>query len=138
MLVAPEAAAAAVDETVDAGGNLAAAASTIPQSTITHATLGGDVPIGPGGHDQDILLELGVLEAGGISAPVAVDGQLTYYQLDAVSINDDTALQNYSSRIEQTLLEERFDALLAERIHQNVVTENGPVLHSITPEELTQ
>jgi hypothetical protein len=134
--VADTAAVNAVQHTVDAAGNVAAATSTIPGSILATATLGGDVPIGPGGRDQEILTQLRALAVGQLSAPVVVDAQATFYQLDAVSIDDERAFKTYSSRIEQTLREQSFDALLAERIHQNAVTENDKALDSITPEEL--
>ena len=122
---------------VAAAGNLSAASALLPGSSVATATLGGEVPVGPSGHDQEILAALSPLQPGQVSPATDAGGELTYYQLDAVSVDDALALQTYSSRIEQTLLDEGLDALLDDRLDNDSVDENDPVLHSITPEELS-
>ncbi|MFG2075233.1 peptidylprolyl isomerase [Nonomuraea maritima] len=86
---------------------------TAPGSRLTTATQTGG---GSAAHDQELLAVLTKLSPGQISGPIPENGQITYYELTDESVDEDAAFADYSRRIRQSLVEEKFDQLLRRRV----------------------
>ncbi len=79
-------------------------------------------------HDQYLMALLGNLPVGEISAPAVGTGQITYYELDGKSVDEGAAFAEYSRRIGQSLVEERFHQYLQQKIaHSDVEVDTDAV-----------
>src|SRR5690606_42119636 len=65
-----------------------------------------------------------------------LEGRLDVYELMGKEVNRDDALATYSSRIRETIIAERFDELVADRVRQSSVKFDYDVVRSIQMEEL--
>lgn len=103
-------------------GRLADVAAQVPGATLTTGTYDGG-PTTLNAHTQDLLAVLGNLAPGEISAPVPGTGQVTYYQLDSRTVDENAAFAGYANRIRQSLIDEKFTRYLQRR--DNTVTDHA-------------
>jgi hypothetical protein len=116
--------ASAVAELSASAGSLEQAAAAVPGAsaspivldaegrTVANAT---DVE-GAASLSPDAIAQLRALAPGGLTDPQTDRGGWAVYRLDEAVVDAAAALTTYGSRIRAVLADERFDALLAERI----------------------
>ncbi|MEQ4209359.1 hypothetical protein [Actinopolymorpha sp. B9G3] len=129
--------AARLNRRVAAAGRLADVAAREPGATLTTDTYDGGLA-GANAHDQDLMTLLGDLAPGEISAPVMGTGQVTYYELDGRSVDESAALADYSRRIRQVLIEERFKQFLERRIATSDIEVDAEALDAINAKDVQE
>ncbi|MFI9837221.1 hypothetical protein ACIHFD_09325 [Nonomuraea sp. NPDC051941] len=127
--------AAGLQRRVAAAGRLAELADREPGARLTTATRQGG---GSAAHDQELMAMLGKLAPGQISGPVPGTGQITYYQLNGKTVDEDAAFAEYSRRIRQSLIEERFDQFLQRRVASSVFKVDTAAVDAINAEDVQQ
>jgi hypothetical protein len=123
---------------VTAAGRLAAVAAGEPGAKLTTGTYDGSGSTGLNAHDQDLMAMLGELAPGRISAPVKGTGQITYYQLDAKNVDEDKAFADYSPRIRQSLVDEKFTQFLQRRVKSGDIDVDTSAMDAINAEDVQQ
>jgi len=111
-------------------------ASSRADATVTETTLDGAEVTPMRGPLREVLAQLATLSIGERTEPVAAEGRLDVYELMGKEVNRDDALATYSSRIRETIIAERFDELVADRVRQSSVKFDYDVVRSIQMEEL--
>ena len=81
---------------------------------------------------------LGNLAPGEISAPVMGTGQITYYELDGRTVDERAAFADYSRRIRQSLVEERFDQYLQRTIASSDIEVDADAVDAINAEDVRE
>ncbi|MFC4006962.1 hypothetical protein ACFOY2_07010 [Nonomuraea purpurea] len=127
--------AAGLQRRVTEADRLAEVADREPGARLTTATKHGG---GSAAHDRDLMAVLGTLAAGQISAPVPGTGQITYYELNDKSVDEDAAFAEYSRRIRQSLIEEKFDTFLQRRVDSSDTTVDTAAVDAINTEDVQQ
>ncbi|WP_172639368.1 peptidyl-prolyl cis-trans isomerase [Streptomyces tailanensis] len=130
--------AARLQQRVTSAEDLAAVAAGEPGAELTTDTYEGGGATSLNAHDQDLMAVLGGLEPGRTSTPVKGTGQITYYELDSKSVDEDKAFAEYSQRIRQSLVEEKFDQYLQRRIDKSDIDIGTSALDAITAEDVQQ
>ncbi|GAA3773762.1 hypothetical protein GCM10023083_08490 [Streptomyces phyllanthi] len=130
--------AARLQRRVAAAGSLADVADREPGARLTHGTYKGSGSGGLNTHDRDLMAVLGTLAPGRISAPVKGTGQITYYELDSRSVDEDKAFADYARRIRQSLVEEKFDQYLQRRVDNGDIDVNTSAVDAINAEDVQQ
>lgn len=105
---------------------------------LTTATYDGANPTGLNAHDQDLIAVLGKLSPGQISAPVNGTGQITYYELDRKTVDEDAAFADYSRRIRQSLVEKKFDQFVERRADDSDIEIDTATVESINAKDVWQ
>lgn len=123
---------------VAAADRLADVAAGQPGAKLTTATYAGGGSTGRNAHDQDLMAVLGTLEPGQISAPVTGTDQITYYELDAKTVDEDAALADYSRRIRQSLVDEKLQQLLQRRVDDSDIDVDTAAVDAINAEDVQQ
>lgn len=121
---------------VAAAERLADVAPEEPGAKLTTATYDGSGSTGLNAHDQDLMAVLGKLRTGEVSAPVPGTGQITYYELDGRSVDEDKAFAAYAQRIRQSLVEEKFDQYLQRRVDDGDIDVDSAALGAINAEDV--
>ncbi|MEV0381553.1 hypothetical protein [Nonomuraea sp. NPDC050643] len=106
-----------------------------PGARLTTATYQGG---GSAAHDRDLMAVLGTLASGQISAPVPGTGQITYYELDGRTVDEDAAFTAYSRRIRQSLIEEKFAQFLQRRVAGSDIAVDAAAVDTINAEDVEQ
>ncbi|WP_305916113.1 hypothetical protein [Nonomuraea turcica] len=132
---APQDYAAGLQRRVAAADRLAEVADREPGAELTTATHRGG---GSAVHDQDLMAVLGKLAAGQISAPVPGTGQITYYELNGKTVDEDAAFAEYSRRIRQSLIEEKFAQFLQRRVDNSDIKVDTAAVDAINAEDVHQ
>ncbi|MER6957902.1 hypothetical protein [Streptomyces sp. NPDC000618] len=127
---------AGLQRRVTAAGSLAAVAAREPGARLTTGTYDGGGSTGPNAHDQDLMAVLGPLAPGAISAPVPGAGQITYYELVSENVDDDKAFAEYSQRIRQSLVEQKFDQYLQRRVDHSDIDVDTSAVDAINAEDV--
>ncbi|MGN9842667.1 hypothetical protein ACTMTI_31530 [Nonomuraea sp. H19] len=127
--------AAGLQRRVAAADRLAEVADREPGARLTTATHHGG---GSAAHDQDLMAVLSELAPGQISAPVPGTGQITYYELDGKTVDEDAAFAEYSRRIRQSLIEEKFNQFLQRRVDHSDIKVDTAAVEAINPEDVQQ
>ncbi|MEV4014111.1 hypothetical protein AB0J35_26785 [Nonomuraea angiospora] len=127
--------AAGLQRRVAAAGRLAELAEREPGARLTTATQHGG---GSAAHDQELMAVLGKLAPGQISGPVPGTGQITYYQLNGKTVDEDAAFAEYSRRIRQSLIEEKFDQFLQRRVDSSIFKVDTAAVDAINAEDVQQ
>ncbi|MFE7835703.1 hypothetical protein ACFU53_06440 [Streptomyces sp. NPDC057474] len=135
---APSNHATRLQQRVAAAERLADVAPDEPGARLTTATYDGSGTTGLNAHDQDLMAVLGKLKTGEVSDPVTGTGQITYYELDGKSVDEDKAFAAYSRRIRQSLVEEKFDQYLQRRIDDSDIDVDTAALGAINAEDVQQ
>ncbi|UUU28771.1 hypothetical protein JIX56_02040 [Streptomyces sp. CA-210063] len=130
--------AAGLQRRVAAAKGLADVAPEEPGARLTTDTYDGSGSTGLNTHDQDLMAVLGKLRTGEVSAPVTGTGQITYYELDGRSVDEDKAFAAYSQRIRQSLVEEKFDQYLQRRVDDSDIDVDVSALGAINAEDVQQ
>ncbi|XVU28018.1 peptidylprolyl isomerase [Actinoplanes sp. CA-054009] len=112
------------------------ALSKVAGARFATATYDGSTPTSLNGHDQEVAAVLGKLKPGQISPPVAGAGQVTYYQLDSETVDQDAAFTAYSSRIRQSLIGEKFTQYLQRRVDGTDMDVDHSAVDAVNPEEV--
>ncbi|MFI7132214.1 hypothetical protein ACIBQ1_41510 [Nonomuraea sp. NPDC050153] len=120
---------------VAAADRLAELADREPGARLTTATQRGG---GSAAHDQELMAVLGKLAPGEISGPVPGTGQITYYQLNGKTVDEDAAFAEYSRRIRQSLIEEKFTQFLQRRVDSSVFKVDTAAVDAINAEDVQQ
>ncbi len=81
---------------------------------------------------------LGSLEKGQISAPVPGAGHITYYELDDKTVDEDAAFAEYARRIRQSLVEEKFDQFIRDRVDAGEAEIDAAAVDAINAEDVQQ
>jgi hypothetical protein len=123
---------------VTAAGRLADVAAGEPGAKLTTGTYDGSGSTGLNAHDQDLMAVLGTLAPGRISAPVTGTGQITYYELDGKDIDEDKAFADYSQRIRQSLVEEKFTQFLQRRVESGDIDVDTSAVDAINAKDVQQ
>jgi hypothetical protein len=126
--------AAGLQQRVAAAGRLANVQE--PGAQLTTGTYGGSGSTGLNAHDQDLTTALGNLVPGQISTPVAGTGQITYYQLDGRTVDEQAAFAEYSHRIRQSLVDEKFAQYLQRRVDDSDIEVDTAAVDAINAEEV--
>ncbi|RSM59754.1 hypothetical protein DMB66_26215 [Actinoplanes sp. ATCC 53533] len=121
---------------VTAGGGLAKVAAAEPGARLTSATYAGGRSSGVNAHDQDLLAVLTGLSPGQVSAPIPGPGQITYYALDGRKVDADAAFAKYAARIRQSLMGEKFDRYVGDRLAGSDIEVDTEALADINPEDV--
>ncbi|MGH3488564.1 MAG: hypothetical protein ACRDP8_11730 [Actinopolymorphaceae bacterium] len=108
-----------------------------PGATLTTGTYDGG-SAGMNSHDQDLTAVLGNLAQGEISAPIVGTGQVTYYELDDIAVDEEAALAAYSQRIQQSLVEEKFRQFLQRRVGSSTIEVDTAAVEAINAEDVRQ
>lgn len=104
---------AALQRQVAAADRLADLA--LPRAELTTGTYDAS-QTGMVAQDQDLAGLLDHLDRGEISAPVVGTDEITYYQLDDETVDENVAFTKYAKRIRQSLVDEKFDQYVQRRI----------------------
>ncbi|WP_200301559.1 hypothetical protein [Streptomyces adelaidensis] len=128
--------AAGLRRRVAAAERLADVTAGEPGAELTRGTYDGGGGTGLNAHDQDLMAVLGKLGPGGISAPVTGTGQITYYELDGKSVDEDKAFATYSQRIRQSLVEEKFDQYLQRRVDDSDIDVDAAAVDAINAKDI--
>ncbi|MET7330981.1 hypothetical protein [Nonomuraea sp. NPDC005650] len=126
---------AGLQRRVAAAGRLAELADREPGARLTTAEQHGG---GSAAHDQELMAVLGKLAPGEISGPVPGTGQVTYYQLNGKTVDEDAAFAEYSRRIRQSLIEEKFTQFLQRRVDGSVFKVDTAAVDAINAEDVQQ
>lgn len=118
--------------------SLAALAPGEPGAKLTTGTYDGGGATSLNAHDQDLMAVLGKLSPGRISAPVTGTGQITYYELDGRHVDEDKAFADYSQRIRQSLVEEKFTKFLQRRVKSSDIEVDASAVDAIKAEDVQQ
>jgi len=137
-LVVPEPADASLRQRVASARSLADVAAGEPGAQLTTGMYKGPGSGGLNTHDQDLMAVLGKLAPGAISAPVKGTAQVTYYELDGRTVDEDKAFADYSQRVRQSLVEEKFDAYLQRRVDGSDIDINASAMDAINAEDVQQ
>ncbi|MFB4262251.1 hypothetical protein [Nonomuraea sp. GTA35] len=129
---APAAYAEGLQRRVAEADGLAEVAEREPGATLTTATHQGG---GPAAHDRDLAAVLGGLGRGQISAPVPGTGQITYYELDGKTVDEEAAFAGYARRIRQSLIEEKFTQFLQRRVDSSHIEVDAAAVETINAED---
>lgn len=108
-----------------APGGLEAAASAVPGASVSPVEIDAEGRIGDLALSPDALAQLRTLAPGETTTPQTHRGGWAVYRLDETSVDAEAALATYATRIRAVLVEERFEALVAERRAQQT-TELSP------------
>ncbi|MBF8187329.1 hypothetical protein ITP53_16630 [Nonomuraea sp. K274] len=127
--------AAGVQRRVAAADGLAQVADRELGARLTTATHHGG---GSAAHDQELMTVLGELSPGQISGPVPGTGQITYYELDSRTVDEDAAFADYSRRIRQSLVEEKFNQFLQRRVDDSDIEVDTAAVEAINTEDVQQ
>ncbi|WP_188196550.1 hypothetical protein [Nonomuraea sp. SYSU D8015] len=127
--------AAGLQRRVAAADRLAEVADREPGAKLTTATHHGG---GAAAHDQDLMAVLGTLSPGRISAPVPGTGQITFYELNGKTVDEDAAFAEYSRRIRQSLIEEKFNQFLQRRVAGSDIEVDTAAVDAINAEDVHQ
>ncbi len=122
---------------VAAAGRLADVAARVPGATATTGTYDGG-SAGANAHGQDLMALLGNLAPGELSAPVMGTGQITYYELERKTVDERAAFADYSRRIRQSLVEERFDQYLQRTIASSDIEVDADAVDAINAEDVRE
>jgi hypothetical protein len=128
---------AGLQRRVAAAGRLADAAAREPGAVLTTGTYDGG-SAGTDDHDQVLRSVLGSLAPGEISAPISGTNQITYYELVDLTVDEDAALADYSYRIRQSLVEERFHKFLQRRVDNSDIEVDAAAVADINAEDVPQ
>jgi hypothetical protein len=134
----PEDYAAGLRRRVAAADRLAQVAAREPGARLTTATYDGGGSTGLNAHDQDLRAVLSKLAPGQISAPVTGTDQITYYELDDKTLDTDAAFAEYSRRIRQSLVEEKFDRFLQHRVDNGHIEVDTTAMDAINSEDVKE
>ena len=110
-------------------------AAGVPGARLTTGTYDGSASTGRNGHDQDLLAVLTTLRPGQVSAPQPGAGEVTYYQLDSRTVDEDAAFTAYAPRIRQSLTTEKFSQYLQRRVAATDMDVDSAAVDDITPED---
>jgi hypothetical protein len=66
------------------------------------------------------------------------DGQITYYQLDRKSVDEDKAFADYRQRIRQSLAEEKFTQYLQRRVDHSDIEVDHSAMDAINAKDVQQ
>jgi hypothetical protein len=127
---------ASLQQRVAAAGSLANVAASEPGATLTTGTYDGGGPTTLNAHTQDLMAVLGNLAPGQISAPVASTGQVTYYQLDGKTVDENAAFAAYSRRIQQSLIDKKFAQYLQRRVDNSDIEVDTAAVDAINAEDV--
>jgi len=127
---------AGLQSRVVAKGGLAEVAAAEPGARLTSATYAGGESSGVNAHDQDLMAVLTGLAPGQISAPVRGPDQITYYELDGRKVDADAAFATYAARIRQSLMGEKFDRYVGNRLAGSDIEVDTEALADINPEDV--
>jgi hypothetical protein len=122
---------------VAAAGRLADVAVRVPGATLTTDTYRGG-SAGASTHNQDLQAVLGSLAPGEISAPIVGTDQITYYELDDMTVDADAALAEYADRIRQSLVEEKLQQFLQHRVSTSDIEVDAAAVDAINAEDVQQ
>ncbi|MBM7791097.1 peptidyl-prolyl cis-trans isomerase [Tenggerimyces flavus] len=86
-----------------------------PRATLTTGTYDAS-QTGMVAQDQDLAGLLDQLDEGQISAPVVGTDEITYYELDGETVDENAAFTKYAKRIRQSLVEKKLDQYVQRRI----------------------
>jgi hypothetical protein len=123
-----------LQQRVTAAGRLADVQA--PGAQLTTGTFDGGGPNTMNAHTQDLMAVLGNLAPGQISAPVTSAGQVTYYQLDAKTVDENAAFADYSHRIRQSLIDTKFSQYLQRRIDHSDIEVDTAAVDAINAEDV--
>ncbi|MPY58738.1 peptidylprolyl isomerase [Streptomyces spongiae] len=135
---APADYASGLQRRVTAAKSLKAMAAGEPGAKATTRTYGGSGSTGLNAHDQDLMTVLSKLAPGRISAPVKGTGQITYYELDSKKVDETKAFADYSRRIRQSLVDEKFTRYLQRRIDGGDIDVDTAAVASIKAKDVQQ
>lgn len=110
-------------------------AAGVPGARLTTGTYDGGAATGLNGHDQELLAVLTTLQPGQVSAPQPGPGEVTYYQLDRRTVDEDAAFTTYAPRIRQSLVTEKFSQYLQRRAAAVDMDVDQAAVDAITPED---
>lgn len=127
--------AARLQQRVAAAGRLADVAAQERGATHTTGTYDRG-SAGMNAHDQDLVAVLGSLSPGEISAPIADTGQITYYQLDDKTVDEDAAFDGYAQRIRLSLVEDKFHQYLQRRMDSSDFQVDAAAVDDINAEDV--
>lgn len=127
---------ASLQQRVAAAGSLASVAASEPGATLTTGTYDGSGPTTMNAHTQDLMAVLGNLAPGQISAPVPSAGQVTYYQLDGKTVDENAAFAGYSRRIQQSLIDKKFAQYLQRRVDNSDIEVDTAAVDAINAEDV--
>ncbi|MFI5797809.1 peptidyl-prolyl cis-trans isomerase [Streptomyces sp. NPDC051677] len=136
LVVPAPADAAGLQRRVSAAGSLAAVAAREPGAELTAGAYDGGGSTGLNAHDQDLVTVLGSLAPGRISAPVKSAGQITYYQLQRRTVDEEKAFAAYSQRIRRSLVEEKFDQFLQRRVDHSHIDVDTSAVDAVNAEDV--
>ncbi|MEU4231599.1 hypothetical protein AB0F17_45510 [Nonomuraea sp. NPDC026600] len=125
--------AAGLQRRVAAADRLAKVADREPGARLTTATHHGG---GSAAQDQDLMAVLGKLAPGQISAPVPGTGQITYYELNGRTVDENAAFAEYSRRIRQSLIEEKFHQFLQRRVDDSDIEVDTAAVDAISADAI--
>ncbi|MFI7610150.1 hypothetical protein ACIBP6_02795 [Nonomuraea terrae] len=125
--------AAALQRRVAAADGLRDVAKREPGAKLTTDTYHGG---GTAAHQQDLMAVLGTLAPGRISDPVPSAGQITFYELTGRTVDEKAAFADYSRRIRQSLVEEKFHQFLRRRVDGSDITVDTAAVESVNPEDV--
>ncbi|GAB3430400.1 hypothetical protein [Flindersiella endophytica] len=128
---------AGLQQRVAAAGRLATVAAREPGATYTTDTYDGGAA-GLSANDQDLRTVLGALDPGEISAPAIGTGQITYYQLDDRTVDEDAAFDAYAQRIRLSLVEKKFQQLVQRRVDDSDIQIDAAAVDAINAEDVQQ
>ncbi|CAM5583475.1 peptidyl-prolyl cis-trans isomerase [Streptomyces aurantiogriseus] len=130
--------AARLQRRVTAAGRLKAVAAGDPGAKLTTGTYGGSGSTGLNPRDQELMTVLGKLSPGQVSAPVTETGQITYYELDSKKVDEDKAFADYSQRIRQSLVDEKFTQFLQRRVDAGDIDVDTAAVDAINAKDVQQ
>ncbi|MEV0616800.1 hypothetical protein AB0I81_26015 [Nonomuraea sp. NPDC050404] len=104
-----------------------------PGATLTTGTYDGGASAA---HQQDLMAVLGPLRSGQISAPVPGTGQITYYQLNGRTVDEDKAFTEYARRIRLSLVERKFTQFIQRRVGDSDFTIDPAAVDAINAEDV--
>ncbi|GAB3276254.1 hypothetical protein [Kineosporia babensis] len=109
---------------------------TTNEKRLTKAEYSNGDTTGVNPHDQELSSILSTLSEGEISEPVIGAQEITYYQLDGKTVDEETAFEAYASRIRQVLSAEKLDALLEQRMGASDFTVDASAVDAIDAEDV--
>jgi len=127
---------AGLQSRVAAAGGLAEVAAAEPGARLTSASYAGGESSGVNAHDQDLMAVLTGLSPGQISAPIPGPDQITYYELDRRTVDANAAFAQYAPRIRQSLMGEKFDRYVDDRLAGSDIEVDTEALADINPEDV--
>jgi hypothetical protein len=128
--------AAGLQRRVAAADRLSDLAAAEPGAKLATGTYDGGAPSSMNAHAQDLIAVLGNLAPGEISAPIPDTGQITYYELDGKTVDENAAFAEYANRIRQSLVEDKFDQYLQRRADGSDLEVNAAAVDAINAEDV--